>query len=284
MANSFELNKIHIGDCMELSKTVPDNYVDLVVTSPPYADTVSYGEEVNVFSPENYSDWILPLFKEANRFLKPTGSFILNINDKIVNGERAIYVLETVVKIVKESGLKLYDRYIWHKKNGLPMGGEVRLNDRMEYIFHFVRDTKNFKSNIDVVRVPYAESSIVRAKAPVKGQKKAISSGIAEFGESKMMGINPLGSKPSGVFRFDNAGVLKGAKHPAPFHPQLPEFFIKWLTDKGDTVLDPFMGGGTTGNVANSLNRNYIGFEINDTYVNELINPLFTKHKNEFWG
>tara|TARA_Y100000593_G_C4302434_1_gene334071 strand:+ start:156 stop:998 length:843 start_codon:yes stop_codon:yes gene_type:complete len=280
----MELNKTHIGDCMELSKQVPDDYVDLIVTSPPYADTVSYGDEVNIFSPENYPDWILPLFKEASRFLKPSGSFILNINDRIVNGERAIYVLETVVKIVKESGLKLYDRYIWHKKNGLPMGGEVRLNDRMEYIFHFVRDVKEFKSNIDVVRVPYAKSSIIRAKAPVKSQKVAKASGIAEFGEDKMMGINPLGSKPNGVFRFDNAGVLKGAKHPAPFHPQLPEFFIKWLTDKGDTVLDPFMGGGTTGDVALSMNRNYLGFEINETYLEELIEPTLNKHKNEFWG
>ena len=280
----MELNKTHIGDCMELSKQVPDDYVDLIVTSPPYADTVSYGDEVNIFSPENYPDWILPLFKEASRFLKPSGSFILNINDRIVNGERAIYVLETVVKIVKESGLKLYDRYIWHKKNGLPMGGEVRLNDRMEYIFHFVRDVKEFKSNIDVVRVPYAKSSIIRAKAPVKCQKVAKASGIAEFGEDKMMGINPLGSKPNGVFRFDNAGVLKGAKHPAPFHPQLPEFFIKWLTDKGDTVLDPFMGGGTTGDVALSMNRNYLGFEINETYLEELIEPTLNKHKNEFWG
>ena len=159
----MKVNKTHIGDCMELSKELPDDCIDLVVTSPPYADTVSYGKEINVFSPENYPDWILPLFVEANRFLTPTGSFILNINDKIVKGERSIYVMETVVKIVKESGLKLYDRYIWHKKSGLPMGGEKRLNDRMEYIFHFVRDVKNFKTNMDVVRVPYAPSSIVRA-------------------------------------------------------------------------------------------------------------------------
>ena len=140
----MKVNETHIGDCMDLSKELPDDYIDLVVTSPPYADTVSYRKDINVFSPENYPDWILPLFIEANRFLKPTGSFIVNINDKIVKGERSIYVMETVIKIVKESGLKLYDRYIWYKKNGLPMGGEKRLNDRMEYIFHFVRDTKKF--------------------------------------------------------------------------------------------------------------------------------------------
>ena len=279
----MKVNKTHIGDCMELSKELPDDCIDLVVTSPPYADTVSYGKDINVFSPENYPDWILPLFKEANRFLNPTGSFILNINDKIVKGERSTYVLETVIKIVKESGLKLYDRYIWHKKSGLPMGGEKRLNDRMEYIFHFVRDTKNFKTNMDVVRVPYAPSSVVRAKAPIKEQKLATESGITEFGKDKEMTLNPLGSKPNGVFRFDNAGVLKGAKHPAPFHPDLPKWFIKFLTNKGDIVLDPFMGGGTTAEVALDLGRDYIGFEKNKTYVGELVKSIENKFKSDFW-
>jgi DNA modification methylase len=278
----LELNKTHIGDCMELSKQLPDDYIDLVVTSPPYADTVSYGKDINVFSPEKYPDWILPLFEEANRFLKPTGSFILNINDKIVKGERSIYVMETVVKIVKESGLKLYDRYIWYKKNALPMGGEKRLNDRMEYIFHFVRDTKNFKTNMDVVRVPYAKSSINRYKTPVS-QHKVDTDGIKSRAEGKMNVLNPLGSKPPGVFRFDNAGVLKGVKHPAPFHPDLPAWFIKFLTDREDIVLDPFMGGGTTAEVALNLGRKYIGFEKNKVYIEDLINPKMKKFKSDFW-
>jgi DNA modification methylase len=96
----MKVNETHIGDCMDLSKELPDDYIDLVVTSPPYADTVSYGKGINVFSPENYPDWILPLFVESNRFLKPTGSFILNINDKLDKGEGSIYVMETVIKIV----------------------------------------------------------------------------------------------------------------------------------------------------------------------------------------
>jgi len=279
----MELNKTHIGDCMELSKQLPDDYVDLVVTSPPYADTVSYGSEVNVFSPENYPNWILPLFDEASRFLKPTGSFILNINDRIVNGERSIYVMETIVNIVKNTDLKLFERYIWAKKNGLPTGGDKRLNDRVEYLFHFVRDTKEFKCNMDTVRIPYAKSSIARYKSPNRGQKVADENGITSFKESKMLDMNPLGGKPPTVFNFDNAGVLKGSKHPAPFHPQLPEFFIKWLTDKGDVVLDPFMGGGTTAQVALEMNRNYIGFEINDTYLEELIIPNTEKFSNDFW-
>jgi DNA modification methylase len=74
--------------------------------------------------------------------------------------------------------------------------------------------------------------------------------------------------------RFNNAGVLKGGtagKHPAPFHPDLPEFFIKWLTDENDIVLDPFMGSGTTAEVCKKLNRKYIGFELNESYK-DLIN------------
>ncbi len=268
---------------MDLSKQLPDDFVDLVVTSPPYADTVSYGDNVNVFSPENYPDWILPLFNEASRFLKPTGSFILNINDRIVNGERSIYVYETIINIVKNSDMKLFERYIWTKKNSLPTGGDKRLNDRVEYIFHFVRDPKLFKCNMDVVRIPYAKSSIARYKSPARGQKVADEKGISGFVKEKMLDMNPLGGKPPTVFDFDTAGVLKGAKHPAPFHPDLPKFFVKWLTDKKDIVLDPFIGGGTTAQVAMEMNRNYIGFEINETYLEELIQPIMEKFSNDFW-
>ena len=140
----LEINKTHLGDCMELAKKLPENSVDLIVTSPPYADTVSYGHKVEVFNPEEYVNWFLELFKEAQRFLKPTGSFILNINDRATNGERSTYVFELVYRIVKETGLKLFDRYIWFKKSALPMTGGKRLNDRIKYIFHFSLFTHNF--------------------------------------------------------------------------------------------------------------------------------------------
>ena len=113
----IELNKTYLGDCMELAKKLPDNYIDLVVTSPPYADTVSYGKSVEVFNPEEYVNWFLELFKEAKRFLKDTGSFILNINDRATNGERSIYVFDLVSRIVKETGLKMFDRYMSVLKN-----------------------------------------------------------------------------------------------------------------------------------------------------------------------
>ena len=113
----MKTNEIYFGDAMQLCKQIDDESVDLVMTSPPYCDTVSYGKKISVMSPENYADWILPLFKESARFLKPSGSFILNINDRVVDGERSIYVYDLVCRIVRETGMKLHDRYIWAKKS-----------------------------------------------------------------------------------------------------------------------------------------------------------------------
>ncbi len=273
----FELNKTHLGDCMQLAKQLPDNSIDLVVTSPPYADTVSYGNGVETLSPEKYVDWFLPLFHAASKFLKPTGSFILNINDKATNGERSIYVYELVTRIVKETGLKLFDRYIWFKKSALPMTGDKRLNDRIEYIFHLVKDTKKFKAHTDRVREPYKEISLQRFKSKVHGNDIVNPDGTTELSQRGSSKPHPLGKKPITVFgfdepntafRFDTGSALRGKlKHPAPFHPQLPEWFMTWLTDEEDVVLDPFMGGGTVGEVALKMNRKYLGFEISPTYI-----------------
>lgn len=263
----LELNKTHLGDCMELAKKLADNSIDLVVTSPPYADTVSYGKDVKTLPPEKYVDWFLPFFHEAHRFLKDTGSFILNINDKAVNGERDIYVFELITRIVKETNLKLFDRYIWYKKSALPTPGDKRLNDRIEYIFHFIKDSKKFKHYMDDVRIPYEDISLRRLLSKTHGNDIISKQGTTMLSDRQNGKPHPLGAKPTTVFRFDTGSALRGLKHPAPFHPQLPAWFMKWLTDEGDIVLDPFMGGGTVAEVAIKLNRNYIGFEISPVYL-----------------
>ncbi len=268
---NLDLNKTHLGDCIKLSKELPDDSIDLIITSPPYANTVSYGNQTisgaNLINTENYVDWFLQLFYEAQRFLKPTGSFILNINDRATNGERSTYVFELIYRIVKETGLKLFDRYIWFKKSALPMPGKKRLNDRIEYIFHFVKDTKKFKTNTDRIREPYKEISLRRFRNKVHGNDVINPDGTTKLSQRGRSKPHPLGKKPITVFRFDTCSALRGLKHPAPFHPQLPEWFIKWLTDEDDIVLDPFMGGGTVALVCKKMKRNHIGFEINPTYI-----------------
>lgn len=277
----METNKMYYGDCMDLSKQLPNDYVDLVVTSPPYADTLSYGKDVPIFHPDNYANWFLELVIQSARFLKPTGSFILNINDKIINGRRSIYVYELLCLIEKETGLSLHDRYIWAQKSGIPTGGPRRLNDKVEYIFHFCRKKKKargdgytmkneeFKSNIDDIREPYAEISKKRYKSQVYDNDTVSETGIVDELKGKIRDVNPKGKIPNTVFTFNNCGALRGKpqnKHPAPFHPELPAYFIKWLTDKNDIVLDPFMGSGTTAAVCSEMERQWIGFEVNKNY------------------
>jgi DNA modification methylase len=116
-----------------------------------------------------------------------------------------------------------------------------------------------------------------------KGSKSDGTTELSQRGSSKP---HPLGKKPITVFRFDTGSALRGLKHPAPFHPQLPLWFIKWLTDEGDVVLDPFMGGGTTAEAALKLKRKYIGFEINPEYIkmteDRLKEAFPNKSLNEF--
>lgn len=271
----LELDNIYYGDCFEMIKELDDNSVDLIVTSPPYANATSYGKEVNVLHPDKYNDWIMPLMIEIGRVLKPTGSFIFNINDKIQNGFRSTYVFDLIHRVVNEkdeygikvTDLKLYDRYIWYKKSGLPTGGIKRLNDKMEYIFHFTK-TKGHKSYTDRVRIPYADISLKRMKTEIGANDIIDENGITTT-ITKKVEPNELGKKPDGIFRFNTAGVLKGetaGTHPATYHYDLPYLFIEWLTDKGDVVLDPFLGTGTSTQVAKKMGRKYVGFELNDSY------------------
>jgi site-specific DNA-methyltransferase (adenine-specific)/site-specific DNA-methyltransferase (cytosine-N4-specific) len=254
------------GDCFELIKTLEDNSVDLVITSPPYADIVNYGVNVSIKKPKEYCDWLLPLFDEIYRVLKPSGSFILNINDNCSNGLRNPFIYELIYRSQKETKLRFYDTYIWHKKNGIPNGGTKRFRNNTEFIFHFVKNQKELKFYMDRVLQEPAESSNERYKYDMTNHG-VIVDGVRE----KSVKIRPqLGLvRPDNVFRFPTAATDRSnlIRHPAPFNRKLPEYFINLLTDEGDVVLDVFAGIGTTGLPCKDMNRHFIGFELNSKYV-----------------
>jgi len=256
------------GDCFELIKDLPDNSVDLVITSPPYADIVNYGKNISIQKPQDYCDWILPLFNEIHRVLKPSGSFILNINDNCSNGLRNPFIYELIYRSQKETNLKFYDTYIWHKMNGIPNGSKKRFRNNTEFIFHFVKNQKELKFHMDRVLQEQSKATSDRRKYP--WQLKAhgtITDG--ERGNKTEYNAERLPEKvrPDNVFRFPTAALARdnSIRHPAPYHKQLPEYFINLLTDEGDVVLDVFSGIGTTGLGCN--NREYIGFELNEKYA-----------------
>jgi DNA modification methylase len=266
------MSKIQIltGDSFELIKDLPDNSVDLVLTSPPYADIISYGKDISVKKPTEYVEWILPLFKEILRVLKPTGSFILNINDTCKNGVRNPFIYELVYRTTKDTKLKLYDTYIWHKMNGIPNGGSRRFRNTTEFLFHFVKDQRQTKFYMNRVLKDPAQATQDRSKYQwtVVGHRE-ISDGKRGEGKSIDYGTKVNKVRPDNVFRFHTAGLARDntIRHPAPFHKSLPEYFINLLTDEGDLVLDVFSGIGTTGIPCKELNRDFIGYELNGEYA-----------------
>jgi site-specific DNA-methyltransferase (adenine-specific)/site-specific DNA-methyltransferase (cytosine-N4-specific) len=273
------------GDCFELIKTLEDNSVDLVITSPPYADIVNYGKNISIKKSNEYVDWILPLFNEIHRVLKPSGSFILNINDNCDKGYRNTFIYELIYRNSKETSLKLYDTYIWHKMNGIPNGSKKRFRNNTEFIFHFCKDSKQMKFYMDRALMDPKESyskrfdgvtsfeqnEITDGKRPIvkirKTNKQVDSTGSScdEF----VTRVVPDKVRPDNVFRFPTAGAARdnSIRHPAPYHKELPTYFINLLTDEGDVVLDVFSGIGTTGMSCKDLNRQYIGMELNEKYA-----------------
>jgi site-specific DNA-methyltransferase (adenine-specific) len=260
-------NRIYEGSCFDLINFLPDDSVDLFITSPPYADIRKYGGDVAPLHPDTYVDWCLPLFQMMYRKLKPSGSIIWNIDDKCHKGGRHPFIFELIHKVTTHTPCFLYDYYIWKKQSSLPSCGPRRINHITEFIFHFVKNSKQTKWFMDDVRVPYADATFNRAKSPIKRYGES-DTGLRTDEPATIHKMNPLGKIPSNVMEFHTSQVTRGNKHPAPFNKEIPLWFIKALTEEDDLVVDPFMGSGTTALACIEMSRNYIGFEINNEYIN----------------
>jgi site-specific DNA-methyltransferase (adenine-specific) len=259
----MEKNKVHYIDAIDGLRTLEDETVDLVITSPPYADMKKYVDGSNGIPVKQYVPWLMIYIREIERVLKPTGSFILNINDKVSNKFRDPYVYELVHRITDSTTLKLYERLFWNKGKGL--SHPKRFGDKIEYLFWFAK-TEKFTINIDEMRVPYSESSLKRFKKPIK--KRFNRTEGDEKVEYKDWGPNPKGALPSTLINIGSESRRISDNHIAVYPEHLTDYFIKGSTNEGDLVLDPFMGSGTTGVSAKKLKREWIGFDNIEEYVN----------------
>ena len=259
----MEKNKVHYIDAINGLRTLEDETVDLVITSPPYADMKKYVDGSEGIPVKQYVPWLMTYVREIERVLKPTGSFILNINDKVSNKFRDPYVYELVHRITDSTTLKLYERLFWNKGKGL--SHPKRFGDKIEYLFWFAK-TEKFTINIDEMRVPYSESSLKRFKKPIK--KRFNRTEGDEKVEYKDWGPNPKGALPSTLINIGSESKRISDNHIAVYPEKLTEYFIKGATNEGDFILDPFMGSGTTGVSAKKLKREWMGFDSIEEYVN----------------
>jgi DNA modification methylase len=253
------------GNSLDLMKCLPDASVDLIVTSPPYANKrrgLYDGVE-----PDEYVEWFMPFTKEMKRVLKMDGSLALNIKEGVVNGERHPYVIDTVKGMLGQ-GWKWMDTYSWYKSNPLPMKPARRFKDGHESIYHFTKSS-DFKFFPDAVKVDGKEKSckayqqmITRGNAMQSRKSGKTSFNINNFAANGCAKVYP-----SNVINSSTSG--KKSIHPAPFPETIPAFFIKALSNPGDVVLDPFAGSGTTNVAAKKLGRKTIGFDLKLDFVNE---------------
>ncbi len=261
--------KLLLGDSKEVLKTLDDNSIDLIFTSPPYADRRihTYGG----IKPENYVEWFSPISEQLLRVLKPTGTFILNIKEKAENGERHTYVLELILALRKQ-GWFWTEEFIWHKKNCYPGKWPNRFRDAWERLLQFNK-TKTFNMYQEEVMVPvgdWAKDRLKRLSEVDKVRDNARNG--SGFGKNVSNWLNREKAYPTNVLHL--ATECNNKNHSAVFPEALPEWFINLFTKEDDTVLDPFMGSGTTIVIAQRMKRNSIGVDILPEYFEMVKNKI----------
>lgn len=253
--------RLLIGDSTKVLKKVPAKSVDLIVTSPPYADQrkSTYGG----IKADHYVEWFMPIANELQRVLKPAGSFVLNIKERVVDGERHTYVIELIIEMRKRGWLYT-EEYIWHKRNSYPGKWPNRFRDAWERCIHFTKQ-KKFAMYQDAVMVPMGDWKDTRLKNLSDTDRLRDESKVGSgFGKKIENWVSRDLAYPDNVLHL--ATECGNKNHSAAFPEELPAWFIKLFTKPGDMVLDPFAGSGTTLRVARNLKRNSIGIELSDEY------------------
>ncbi|OPF69802.1 hypothetical protein ATN85_01975 [Staphylococcus hominis] len=242
---------IKIGDSRELLKQIPDNSVQLVVTSPPYNIGKNYGKYKDKLTFLEWEELMNSIVEEIYRVLKPDGSFFLNLSPIPIGKEKEIFPLPYLgYKIIKNNNFYLRNMITW-TFNGM-QNPTLRLSGRYENILWCVKNLNNYIFNLDEVRIPYI----------TKNDKR----------------LTGKGRNPTDVWYFNRVNNVSkkklGLTHPTIYPVPMIERIIKMSSNENDIVLDPFLGSGTTALAALNLNRKIIGFELDEKYFPEIQSRL----------
>lgn len=283
------------GDSLNLMEELEDASINLVITSPPFAlqRKKAYGNEEQ----ETYVDWLCEFGKLVYKKLRDDGSFVIDIGGAYEKGEPSysLYQFKTLIKLCDEIGFKLAQPFYWHNSSALPAPIEwvnkrkLRAKTSVNTIWWLCKNPRQCKANVTKVLIPYSSRMQRLINNPddyIKGDSVERPSGhvLKKSSWSKDNG----GAIPSNMLQFPNSESnsqylrycksLKIKGHPARFPMALPEFFIKFLTDEGDLVVDIFGGSNTTGMTAEKLSRKWKSFELSKEYV---ANSVFRFVNNE---
>jgi DNA modification methylase len=281
VAYSTALGSAWLGDAIEtLQEHCPDDSVDLVMTSPPFAlqRPKEYGNERQ----ENYKAWFMPFADEFWRVLKPTGSLVVDLGGAWEPGQpaKSIYAFELLVALCRrpQRSFVLAQDFYWFNPARLPSPAQwvtierVRVKDAVNYVWWLSKGAQPKADNRKVLK-QYTDSMrrLIESGAYNRGRRP--SGHVVREGFTEDRG----GAIPPNLLAISNTGNdrdyteacarMDVRPHPARFPRELPEFFIRFLTDPGDLVADPFAGSNVSGAVAESLSRKWLSVEIDPDYL-----------------
>jgi DNA modification methylase len=283
-----------VGDSQEVLSRLPNDSVNLVFTSPPYA--LHFKKEYGNANKRDYVRWFLPFAAQILRVLKEDGSFVLNIGGSYNQGKptRSLYHFQLLIALVEEVGFHLAQECFWYNPAKMPMPAEwvtvrrIRIKDSVEYVWWFSK-TPWPKANNTRVLKEYSPDMIRLnrrgVKPTIRPSGHVIRNSFDKVGEGSIPGNvveDALAEGlevpiPEAMLKFGNNAAndeyamrskeLGLKMHPARFPPALPEFFIRLLTEEEDIVIDPFAGSNTAGVVADHLKRRWIAIEQRAEYL-----------------
>jgi DNA modification methylase len=267
----------YLGDSIGLLRHLPDKSINLIVTSPPFALTrkKEYGNK----DADEYVDWFLGFARHFKRILKDDGSFVLDLGGAYLPGYpvRAIYQFELLVRLCKELGFFLAQDFYHYNPSRLPAPAEwvnvrrIRVKDSVNVVW-WLSVTEYPKANNRNVLKPYSDSMKQLLENGYRSKLRPSGHDISTKFQKDNNGAIPANlltlanteSNSAYLRRCNEAGIKP---HPARFPLEFPRFFIDFLTDEGDIVLDPFAGSNTTGAAAELARRRWLAFEIDNKYL-----------------
>lgn len=276
-AYSTELGVAICDDSRRVMSAIPDESVDLVITSPPYA--LEFQKEYGNKSKDQYIQWFMSFAEQIHRILKQTGSFVLNIGGSYINGMpiRSLYHFKLLIELCDGLGFYLAQKCFWYNPAKLPAPAEwvnvrrIRIKDAIEYVW-WLSVSPWPKADNRQVLAAYSDDMLRLIQKGYRAKQRPSGHNI-----TKKFQRDSGGSIPSNVIvrgnNDSNSNYIQRTRdagmrvHPARFPSSLPDFFIRFLTVENDLVLDPFAGSNTTGAVAESLGRRWIAIENNEAYV-----------------
>lgn len=286
-----ELGAAYLGDSLELMRLLPDKCINLILTSPPFALTrqKEYGNK----NADEYIDWFFKFAEQFKRLLKEDGSLVIDLGGAYLPGHpvRAIYQFELLVRLCRELGFFLAQEFFHYNPSKLPSPAEwvtvrrIRVKDAVNMVW-WLSTTEYPKANNRNVLKPYSKSM---QQLLANGYKAKLRPSGHDISEKFQKDNN--GAIPSNLLELanteSNSAYLRRCKeagikpHPARFPLEFSRFFIDFLTEEHDVVLDPFAGSNTTGQSAEMSRRNWLAIEINELYLHgslyrfQEVNDLF---------